>query len=603
MARSQHIFPIVILLLSNVFAQVDFEFDPVCVTASRLQHAMVQDIRNIHTIERKEIESMGASSVPDLLKWASDTQVMRRGNAQSDFSVLGSSYEQVLILIDGIRMNDPQTGHHNSDLPVSVNDIERIEVMPGHGSSAYGADGYGGVIQIITKNPDVSQWHLSVGAGSFQTRSGQLALTQKTGPVFHTVCAEKQVSGGYPLTLERTGNQLLHADYDTELLSYRASLQLAHQRVRCQLGYQNHDFAAYGFYSDWPSREHTQTYWGSGDWQWQPNTETDIQVRFWHKRHNDDFILDEWNPGYYQNHHITKTSGLESSYSRKWTSRTAALAGAELVSDEIESANLGNHFRQRLGLFGEYVVRQGASVVHLGLRGDADSDWGLQVNPDVGLVYSLSSAWQVNASVGRIYRAPTFTDLYYNSPANLGNPDLKPEHGWSYESGFKWRCKWTEVQTMVFLRQEHERIDWIKYQGEEAWQAINAGNGRVMGLSFSQHCHIRNVYRIKMNYMCMRRNEPSVSYRSKYTIMTPEQQCTISQTVQLVKQIGVGIYWKWIDRKNEESVWLLDGRVTIPVEKGQLFFDGNNLLNARYEEIPGVSMPGRALGMGYRLDF
>ena len=89
----------------------------------------------------------------DALRLLPGVWVRQRGpfGSQTDISVRGASFGQTLVLVDGVRINDPQTGHHSGDLPVALEDIARIELLAGAGSSLHGADAVGGVINIITR--------------------------------------------------------------------------------------------------------------------------------------------------------------------------------------------------------------------------------------------------------------------------------------------------------------------------------------------------------------------------------------------------------------------------------------------------------------------
>jgi iron complex outermembrane receptor protein len=148
---------IIIILISFTAvlkSQTYISKTPITITASRLQSVLVSEAREHTIIDQTEIENMPAMSVADMLKWTGTLDLRSRGNpgVQSDFSLRGSSYDQVLVLVDGIRINDPQTGHHNSDIPVPPGEVERIEILQGPASALYGSDGFGGVISVITKS-------------------------------------------------------------------------------------------------------------------------------------------------------------------------------------------------------------------------------------------------------------------------------------------------------------------------------------------------------------------------------------------------------------------------------------------------------------------
>ena len=603
MVSNKYIHIFVLFFSSTLLAQVDFEFDPIHVTASRIQNSLAQGMRNVTTLERDQIKKIPAQTVSDLLQWAGSVHLVERGNVQTDFSINGSSFEQVLVLVDGIRMNDPQTGHHNADFAITLDDIERIEVMPGHGSSMYGADGYGGVIQIVTREHQQNHLQVSVEQGSFQSKRGTASLAYHTGSFSHRLSFEKAVSDGYSIQMDGYSDRDLKTDYDTDILSYRGVLPMGNHRFTCQAGFKNHDFAAYGFYAPWPSREQTKTYLGNVDWQWQKNAQTGVQSKIWMKRHDDHFVLDEFNPEFYLNDHETVSTGFESTITRKYNQSNAVALGMEAVSDKLVSSGLGDHSRMRYALFFEGILQFLArTAAHLGVRSDYDSDWGFQLNPDFGLVYSWTSQLQMNASVGRIFRAPSFTDLYYNSPGNIGNPDLKPESGWNYETGIHWADSHFKVQTSVFVRDENGGIEWIKYQSNDPWQAVNIGDASVYGISLACEVKLNANWQIMINANQLKRHVTGEhDYTSKYEFRTPKHQVRIAQVFQLPRFASAGIYWNLIDREKSDVIHLVSLHAEIPIWRGAIFVDGKNLLSTQYEDIPGVVQAGRNFMTGFRL--
>lgn len=166
-----------ILIPFGGFSQDLYLHDPIIITASRLSSALTTGIRELIVLSQKEIDILPVESITDLLNFLGGVDLQRRGRgvAQADFSMRGSTFEQVLILIDGVRINDPQTGHHNSDISLTLSDIQRVEILPGHSSSLYGSHGYGGMIHIITVKPDKNRFQCEFSGGSYQTYSGKIS--------------------------------------------------------------------------------------------------------------------------------------------------------------------------------------------------------------------------------------------------------------------------------------------------------------------------------------------------------------------------------------------------------------------------------------------
>ena len=120
--------------------------ETVVVTGGALPIAFRELPRTVRVVTRDEIANLPVGTVTDLIRLVASADVRARGprGIQADFSVRGAGFGQVLVLVDGVRVNNAQTGHHNSDLPVTLDDIERVEILLGPGSSAFGADAFGG---------------------------------------------------------------------------------------------------------------------------------------------------------------------------------------------------------------------------------------------------------------------------------------------------------------------------------------------------------------------------------------------------------------------------------------------------------------------------
>jgi len=269
--------------------QVVIPMDPILVTASRLYSGAGADTREIAILEKNEIASLPVQSIEELLRYVGNVNLSNRGhgNVQCDFSIRGSSFEQVLILVDGIRYNNPQTGHHNCDLPVMLSDIQRVEVMPGHGSALYGPDSFGGVIHIITKMPQQKRSRLELRGGSYNTWMGRFSQSFRLGKTMNQFGIEKQNSDGYRFDTE----------YDICRLTGQSQTTWGQKTLTLSGGYLNKDFGANGFYADLPSHEETKTFDGRAAFRWHPNSSHSVKADLYFNRHDDHFILDIDGPG------------------------------------------------------------------------------------------------------------------------------------------------------------------------------------------------------------------------------------------------------------------------------------------------------------------
>ena len=201
--------------------------------------------RAVTVFTAEDIRKMPVHSITDVLALAASVDLSPRApfGLQADIRLRGSAFSQVLILIDGIRINDSQTGHHNADFPVQLQDVERIEVLAGSGSSLYGADAFGGIINIIThRRGDRVKASVSGGMHRFVEGAGSVG--------FH--------KGKIEQTLSASGNRSSGFEYDRDFRSAAVSVRTdIGDRSTFSFSYGNKEFGANGFYGPSPSREWT----------------------------------------------------------------------------------------------------------------------------------------------------------------------------------------------------------------------------------------------------------------------------------------------------------------------------------------------------------
>ena len=225
-----------------------YRLEPVVITATRTPKGLSPLARNVSVIDSEDIRNSGARSVEELLKYSLCVDIRQRGpfGVQADPSIRGANFSQVMILINGVKVNDPQTAHHNFDLGLTLDSIERVEILHGHGSSLYGPDAFGGVINIITKKPEKGSGYVDVSYGDHSTSIVNGGFSEKSGDFGSSFSVEKRKSDGYrPDT-----------DFDVTTLSSNSTLEMPDLgSLELLLGYTDKEFGANDFYADYPSRE------------------------------------------------------------------------------------------------------------------------------------------------------------------------------------------------------------------------------------------------------------------------------------------------------------------------------------------------------------
>jgi iron complex outermembrane receptor protein len=493
-------------------------------------------------------------------------------------------------MIDGFRVSDPQTAHHNLNLPIPLEEVERIEILRGHGSSLYGADAFGGVINIITKRPQKRGIRLEGGFGGDYTRYGALSLQEAREEFYALFSLEKKGSNGYRYD----------TDFDISNVLGKVGMDLPSGNIEFTLGYQDKEFGAFDFYSrkDIPSREWTKTRLFTVKGANQIG-DTNIEGKFLIRHHEDDFMYDIRNPQLSFNHHTTLL------YVGEIGIKTGSMAwGAEWNHERIKSSNLGSHDRNRLGLYGEYSIKASERLSLIpSLRMDAASEQSIQWNPAFSFSYALSQSYKLRGSVGRCFRAPSYTELYYQDPANKGNPHLKPEKAWSYEVGADYDTKNVRVEMSIFRRDEKDVTDWVKYPGGTTWEAINSGEIRVSGIEASVRYSLQNTT-IQLNYAYigkdLKKPQPQ-DYESKYALRQPRHQASFIIQSLLPLRLSQFMSLTYKEREGQKGFFLMDAKLRKPFPWGEIYLEGTNLFNTTYGKVVGVTMPGRTIIGGLKL--
>lgn len=430
--------------------------------------------RTVQVIDRAMLDQLPGTSVQAVLAWALGTDVQGRSTAQADFAMRGGSYEQTLILVDGQRMRDLQTGHFALDLAVPYAAIERIEILRGPAAAQYGADAVGGAVNIVTRAAGRT---LRVRGGGFGTADVGASISGAHGRQAAALHADHQRTDGH-----RPGT-------DAQIAQARASLvtELDNQRLRSDLAFGARNFGANTFYGPFDSFERTRTLTAGVVHEASPRETIATRLRAGYRYHTDDFILDRNNVARYRNDHRSHQAEIEGTVRVQLADVTLLAVGAEALIATLNSSNLGDRQQTRGAVFSE--VRQRVTTRldgHAGLRLDGGSDFGAQWVPSAGLTFALGAGVIARASYAGGWRQPTWFERYYTDPVNVGTPTLVPERFYNSEVGVSWRIPagWS-ADVAGFHRSGRDVLDWVRPAGQRPaarWVAANLGTVRTTGV-------------------------------------------------------------------------------------------------------------------------
>ncbi|NTW49881.1 MAG: TonB-dependent receptor [Chlorobiales bacterium] len=583
-----------------------YKAEPMVVTASRAP-AKGSAPRSLTVITNDEIKASPIHSVQDILQYVEGVQIQRRGplGTQADISVRGGTFEQTLVMIDGNKVSDPQTGHHNMNLPISIDDIERVEVLRGAGSRLFGPNAFGGVINIITRSGAQTEVSTDISGGEKGYVAGTASVALPVGNYAQRLSLSKSQSDGYRD----------NTDFAFTSVSYNSALELGSHKLNLFAGYIDKEFGANQFYSPkYPAQwEETKTTFVSlgGNLRLSESEHfLTLNPKLYWRKNEDEFLLNRNNPAFYRNLHTTNVYGGELQLSFV-TGLGISAIGLEAGKEDIESSNLGNHKRERGGVFLEqqigvterFSVVPGASVY-------AYSEQNPQFLPALDASYQLTETMKLYASVGKSFRIPTYTELYYKSPTNLGNSNLKPEEAWTYEAGADWHNSFATATLSVFERKGKNIIDWSKLPSESVWQVRNVLDMNTFGLELSGSVNPEllvpalPVSQVRLSYAFLNSSKDDGDFESRYVFNYLKHQVILGVTHGWFA--GISQTWKvrYEDREGLAPHTLVDTRVAWQHDWGtfktELYVEATNLFDVKYVEIEPIPMPGRWIIVGFR---
>lgn len=620
----------------------DIEVEEVVISAQRAPVTFPQVARIVKILRKEEIQSAPVQSLQDLLRYALNVDVRQRGNlgVQADITIRGGSFDQVLILLNGININDPQTGHHSLNLPVSLDAIERIEILEGPASRIYGPNAFSGAINIITGTSDFSNLKGRISGGENGFYDTGLSATFVHGKIKNAISVDHRSSDGYRK----------NTDFSLTDAFYQGNLKTGIGAFNWQLGHSDRSFGANSFYTPaYPDQfEKVKTTFASVKFETGKKLHV-IPSIYW-RRNQDRFELfryPELVPAWYKSHnyHLTDVYGsnLNSWFLSSW-GKTAL--GADFRSENIRSTVLGKPLekpvpvpgekginftksdsRANFSLFAEHSLCLDKFTASAGLMANWNSylETGWNFYPGIDLSYQISGTLKGYLSVNSSLRMPTFTDLYYSSPTNIGNSSLLPERAIAYESGIKYQFKGIDGHLAWFHRSGKNMIDWVKKPEESIWYAQNITALNTNGLEFSSRILTQKLFDKKMfirsislTWAWLNQNKQSGNYVSKYVLDFLKHKINLGLSHEVIKNIGINWEFSYQDRNGTFTNWegskygnevpykpyvLIDCRLNWNKKKTNVYLEIANLLDKGYFDYGNIQQPGRWLRVGFIRQF
>ena len=614
--------PVVTDSVSTTTAR-EMMLEEVSVTGSRAPLTKSQAARMVTVLDRSDIAQAPVQSINDLLKYAVGVDVRQRGpiGAQTDISIRGGTSEQIILLLNGINICDPQTGHNALDLPVDLSEIVRIEVIEGPAGRIYGTSSLVGAINIVTA-PTSNDINLHAEGGSY----GYLNVGARYCSRGQSISANYARSDGY--SRSKAGN--LNTDFSGAKAFYQGQYGKEAFQLNWHLGIAD---------KGWGS----STFWASPKWQADNQYEHTTKL---YAALQGDMKLGElhlapslyWNQNrdHYEgyrgepermkyNHNRTNVYGVNLSSYFDWAwGRTAF--GAEIRNEDLVSGNLGEplskpHGDYTLGvnrtnlsgylehnlLLNDLTISAGLVVVR-----NTWSDMNTRVYPGIDISYRPNNYWKLHASYNTSLRMPSFTEMYYKVQGYQADPHLKPEEMQAIEGGATFSTLSFKASATVWRHFGRNMIDWImdtSLGSEAVWQSVNHTKINSTGVETSVAFSVgANQFNIDYSYIHQQK-EQEAHIVSQYALEYLRHKLTAKANIPLSKRLTLGLHLRYQDREGQytdfdgkvydyEPYALLDTRLTWQQNYWKVYAEANNLFDKDYRDFGLVKQPGRWIIIG-----
>ena len=606
--------------------------EEVSVTGSRAPLTKSQAAKMVTVLDRRDIAQAPVQSINDLLKYAVGVDVRQRGpiGAQTDISIRGGTSEQIILLLNGINICDPQTGHNAMDLPIDLSEIIRIEVLEGPAGRIYGSSSLVGAINIVTKPAPESSSDLSLEGGSY----GYIRFGGRT----NMNCGHwnNQISGGYARSdgYSRSKAGSLNTDFSGSKAFYQGQYADSTILLRWHLGIADKGWGSSTFYASpkWQADdqyEHTTKLYAAIQGETRQGRLHLMPAIYWNQNRDRYEGYRDHPERMKYNHNRTNVYGVSLSSYFDWAAGRTAF-GAELRNEDLKSGNLGEPLNHPDGIYTLGINRTNISgylehnlllnhlTVSAGLVAVKNtwSDQHMTVYPGIDLSYRPDSHWTLHASWNTSLRMPSFTEMYYKLQGYKADPHLKPEEMSALEAGLTFSpSHFFTFTSTIWHHRGRNMIDWIMdtSKGDEAvWQSVNHTKVNSTGFETSLRWAVSNwLLAISYSYIDQQKEqEPDIV--SQYALEYLRHKLVATAHVPLWRQLTLSLNFRWQDRVGQYTDFdghvqdyrpyaLVDARLNWQQPSWNIYLEANNLFNTDYVDFGHVEEPGRWLIVGAKI--
>lgn len=614
----------------------EVELDEIVVTATKADLPLNLASKQVTLITSIDIERAPVRSIQDMLTHIAGVDVQQRGphGVQADISLRGGTFDQVAILLNGVNLSNPQTGHYSFDIPINLSDIDHIEIVQGPSSLVYGASAFAGGINIITKKDAHSNAFIEAGAGMHALAEAEARLAVKSQAWLNTISAGYQRSDGY----------MDNSDYKIANVLWQSQFRTNDAAIDIQAGFNDKKYGANTFYSAAYPHQFDDTKGIFFSVKGESTGKLKLMPQIYWSRHYDTFQLFRDGtpniPASYKGHNYHRSDVFGANLNMQYASKLGITSfGAEMrnegilsnvlgkaMSDTIDNYTLSDNrtnisfFAEHHFVFDRYTLSVGGLLNHNTALPDQFSFY-----PSINASFRPISELRLYASWNIATRMPTFTELYYTTPTHIGNTNLEAERSEAFEVGLHYRKNIFRTDLAAFYMRGRNLIDWVKTSPDALWESRNHTKLDKTGFEASVNLNLTEwlgsqqpLQTFSIGYMHIHQNLLKDELISNYALNYLRNKFTASLQHEIVKNLSlswnfrwqdrVGTYVRYVDLKPAETVHfkpfsVLDAKIAYQWKKMNFFVDANNIFDKKYIDLGNIPQAGFWLSGGANIRF
>lgn len=616
------------------------ELDEVVVTASKVDLPLNLAARQVTVITSKEIERAPVRSIEDLLNYVAGVDILQRGphGVQADISLRGGSFDQAAILLNGVNLTNPQTGHYSFDIPVNLSDIERIEIVQGPSSLVFGASAFSGGINIITKKDAQSNAYAKLEGGMHGLFGAEARGAYKTESSVHRLSAGYKRSDGY----------IANSDYNITNVLWQSHFDIQHAKLDFQGGINDKAYGANTFYSAAYPNQFDDTRGIFASMRGETSGKLKFIPQLYWSRHYDVYHLIRPGtpeiPSWYKspNYHRSDVLGMNLNMQYAWKLGITSFGG-EFRNEGILSNNLGKLMRQKSGEYDKWDNRPNISFfaehnfvldkLTLSIGGLYNYNTALADTvkaggfyPSVNISYRATETLSFYASWSKSTRMPTFTDLYYGAGKHRGNSNLIPEYSQSGEFGGRFRNDIMTANLNGFINKADNLIDWVYNEESDLFFAQNLAQTNTLGVGAESTVYLNRWFGNRQPFKTLQLGYQYITQTGKnthqenpisgYVFNYLRHKFTVNLQHRIIENLTLSWNFRWQERAgsylqyvntekgervNYQPFSILDVKANYAFGNADIFVNANNLFNTTHVDFGNIPQPGFWLsgGMSY----